>query len=103
MRHPIILSVQHRSTKIKFNQTMLFYLQSGSYNEMDSYIEESGDDDKIKNDELMEATSKGVITGSVFLRYFRTGSGLFWPFFVLILYVLTQFAASLNDMFVPYL
>lgn len=68
---------------------------------MDSYIEESGQGDETNKDGVMEATSKGVITGSIFFKYFRTGSGLVWPFFVFILYILTQCAASLNDMFVP--
>ncbi|XP_051166278.1 ATP-binding cassette sub-family C member 4-like [Leptopilina boulardi] len=54
-------------------------------------------------DGLVEQTSRGTIQGSIFLNYFRTGANLFFAFIVLILFILTQFAASLNDLYVPFL
>ncbi|XP_051158203.1 ATP-binding cassette sub-family C member 4-like [Leptopilina boulardi] len=54
-------------------------------------------------DKLVEGTSKGTVKGSIFLNYFRAGANLFFGFIVFILFIATQFAASLNDLYVPFL
>ncbi|XP_051166811.1 ATP-binding cassette sub-family C member 4-like [Leptopilina boulardi] len=68
----------------------------------DADIEEEEQD--LKNmDALVEGTSKGSVKGSIFLNYFRAGANLFFSFIVLILFILTQVAATLNDLYVPLL
>ncbi|XP_043465525.1 ATP-binding cassette sub-family C member 4-like [Leptopilina heterotoma] len=62
------------------------------------------DEDEPKTvDELVEGTSKGTVKGSLFLNYFRSGANLFFAFLVLLLFILTQLAASLNDLYIPVL
>lgn len=50
----------------------------------------------------MEASSKGVVKGSVFLQYFRASGSLLLLFVVIILFVLTQTAASGTDYWIAY-
>ncbi|XP_051158018.1 ATP-binding cassette subfamily C member 4-like [Leptopilina boulardi] len=72
---------------------------------------EAGGDTDIEEDEqdpenidgLVEGTSRGTVKGSIFLNYFRAGANLFFGFIVFILFIVTQFAASLNDLYVPFL
>lgn len=59
-------------------------------------------DDPAYLNRLVEGTSRGVIKGSIFLKYFQSGANLFFAFFVLLLFFFTQVAASLNDFFVSF-
>ncbi|XP_043465526.1 ATP-binding cassette sub-family C member 4-like [Leptopilina heterotoma] len=54
-------------------------------------------------DKLVERTSRGTVKGSLFLNYFRSGANLFFGFLVLVLFVLTQLAASLDDLYISFL
>lgn len=61
------------------------------------------DEDEEDNDmDMGEGTSRGVVTGSIFLEYYKASGSLFIPFVVLLLFTLSQCAASLNDYFVSY-
>ncbi|XP_043529381.1 ATP-binding cassette sub-family C member 4-like [Frieseomelitta varia] len=64
--------------------------------------EEENENSEKFNDNL-EGNTRGVIKGPIFLRYFQTGTNLCLAFLVLLLFVCTQFMASLNDYFVPIL
>ncbi|KAI4502295.1 hypothetical protein M0802_002207 [Mischocyttarus mexicanus] len=63
--------------------------------------EENENVEKLNNG--LEGTSRGIIKGSIFMRYFRDGANLFLALIVLFLVILTQFVASLNDYFIPIL
>ncbi|XP_012274704.1 probable multidrug resistance-associated protein lethal(2)03659 [Orussus abietinus] len=71
----------------------------------------SGGDTDVEDDEadqenqekFLEGTSRGVVKGSIFLRYFLSGSNICVGMIVALLFVLTQFFASLNDFFIPIL
>ncbi|XP_014611630.1 PREDICTED: multidrug resistance-associated protein 4 [Polistes canadensis] len=66
-------------------------------------------DDEEENENVetlnngLEGTSRGVIKGSIFIRYFQDGANLFLALTVLFLIILTQCVASLNDYFIPIL
>ncbi|XP_043486928.1 ATP-binding cassette sub-family C member 4-like isoform X2 [Polistes fuscatus] len=66
-------------------------------------------DDEEENENVetlnngLEGTSRGVIKGSIFIRYFQDGANLFLALMVLFLIIFTQCVASLNDYFVPIL
>lgn len=67
-------------------------------------IEIEEDQDNAKNmDDIIEGTSKGVVKGSVFLKYFQSGSSLGITFIMAVLFILTQILVSLNDYCVPYM
>ncbi|XP_066582134.1 probable multidrug resistance-associated protein lethal(2)03659 isoform X2 [Prorops nasuta] len=65
------------------------------------------DEDEDENNENenngLEGTSRGAVKGSIFIQYFQTGSNLYLASLVLLLFVCTQFMASLNDYFIPVL
>ncbi|XP_068966387.1 probable multidrug resistance-associated protein lethal(2)03659 isoform X2 [Bombus flavifrons] len=65
------------------------------------------DEEEDKNSEKfndgLEGTSRGVVKGSIFIKYFQTGANLCLACTVLLLFICTQFTASLNDYFVPIL
>ncbi|KAG7207749.1 hypothetical protein KM043_009361 [Ampulex compressa] len=63
--------------------------------------EEENDDPEVNNG--LEGTSRGAIKGPIILNYFKSGANLCLAFIVMILYIGTQFTASLNDYFVPIL
>ncbi|XP_046746120.1 probable multidrug resistance-associated protein lethal(2)03659 isoform X2 [Diprion similis] len=60
------------------------------------------EDEENEGLDTVEGTSRGTIQGSVFLKYFQAGGSLFIAFTVAVLFIATQVAASLNDMFVSY-
>ncbi|XP_016909218.1 ATP-binding cassette sub-family C member 4 [Apis cerana] len=64
--------------------------------------EEEDEDPQGLNDGL-EGTSRGAVKGSLFIKYFQTGANLCLAFTLLLLFISTQFIASLNDYFVPIL
>ncbi|XP_012339560.1 multidrug resistance-associated protein 4 [Apis florea] len=64
--------------------------------------EEEDEDPQGLNDGL-EGTSRGTVKGSLFIKYFQTGANLCLAFTLLLLFISTQFIASLNDYFVPIL
>lgn len=76
-----------------------------------SRVSESGGDLDIKDDNddsqklenMIEDSSKGVVKGSVFLRYFKSGSSLISFLVMTVLFVLTQILVSLNDYCVPFM
>ncbi|XP_012169298.1 ATP-binding cassette sub-family C member 4 isoform X1 [Bombus terrestris] len=65
------------------------------------------DEEEDKNSEKfndgLEGTSRGVVKGPMFIKYFQTGANLCLACTVLLLFICTQFMASLNDYFVPIL
>ncbi|XP_046426432.1 ATP-binding cassette sub-family C member 4-like isoform X2 [Neodiprion fabricii] len=67
---------------------------------IDTDMEDEEEDSKGLD--TVEGTSRGTIQGSVFLKYFQAGGSLFIAFIVAVLFIATQVAASLNDMFVSY-
>ena len=50
--------------------------------------------------EIIEKSTKGVIRGSLLLKYFRSGSSSFTVFLMCLLFIITQSVASLSDFFV---
>lgn len=68
-----------------------------------------GTDDEEENEDVgqfndgLEGTSRGVVKGPIFIRYFQVGANLCLALLVLFLIILTQFIASLNDYFIPIL
>ena len=52
---------------------------------------------------MVEGTSRGVIKGSILVKYFQAGGNLCFAFTVAVLFAFTQFIASLNDFFIPIL
>lgn len=68
-----------------------------------SIIDEDDEDEleDMKNESnLIEGTSRGVVKGSILLKYLRVGSSVFYAFFVFMLFLITQLVVSLNDYFV---
>lgn len=51
----------------------------------------------------LEGTSRGIVKGPIFIKFFQTGANLYMAFIVLLLFIITQFIVSLNDYFVPFL
>lgn len=82
---------------------MFLYLQSRA---TDSGPDTDGEDDDDENDvqgELMEGTSRGIIKGSLMIRYMRSGGSSIFALLVLFLFMATQFCVSFNDWFIPQL
>ncbi|XP_014299326.1 ATP-binding cassette sub-family C member 4 isoform X1 [Microplitis demolitor] len=67
----------------------------------DSEAEDDDEENPVMSN--IEGTSRGVIKGSIFVKYFTSGANLCFIIIVGILFILTQFVASLNDYFVPIL
>ncbi|XP_076757866.1 ATP-binding cassette sub-family C member 4 [Xylocopa sonorina] len=65
--------------------------------------DEEEDEDPEKLNDGLEGTSRGVVKGPIFLKYFQTGANLCLAFTLFFLFICTQFIASLNDYFVPVL
>lgn len=63
--------------------------------------EEDEDEEQLNNG--LEGTSRGIVKGSIFIKFFQTGANLYMAFIVLLLFILTQFIVSLSDFFVPFL
>ncbi|XP_029164697.1 probable multidrug resistance-associated protein lethal(2)03659 [Nylanderia fulva] len=61
------------------------------------------DEDKKELNNGLEATSRGVVKGSIFIKYFQIGVNLYIAFVILMLFIITQFVVSLNDYFMPML
>jgi len=68
----------------------------------DTDDEEENDNPEKLNDGL-EGTSRGLVKGPIFIKFFQTGANLYMAFTVLFLFIITQFIVSLNDYFVPFL
>ncbi|XP_034942472.1 multidrug resistance-associated protein 4-like isoform X2 [Chelonus insularis] len=60
-------------------------------------------DEKNMEIDNIEATSKGVIQGSLFIGYFKSAGSWCFVITVAIFYVLTQFLVSATDFFIPIL
>ncbi|CAD6221999.1 GSCOCT00005266001.2-RA-CDS [Cotesia congregata] len=67
----------------------------------DTDVEDDEEENEVINN--IEGTSRGVIKGSIFMKYFRSGANICFVIMVGILFLLTQGAASLNDYFVQIL
>lgn len=65
--------------------------------------DEEEDENSEKFNDGLEGTSRGVVKGPIFIKYFQTGANLCLACTVLLLFICTQFMASLNDYFVPIL
>ncbi|XP_071872524.1 ATP-binding cassette sub-family C member 4 isoform X1 [Bombus fervidus] len=65
--------------------------------------DEEEDQYSEKFNDGLEGTSRGVVKGPIFIKYFQTGANLCLACTVLLLFICTQFMASLNDYFVPIL
>ncbi|KAK9297340.1 hypothetical protein QLX08_008913 [Tetragonisca angustula] len=65
--------------------------------------DEEEDENSEKLNDGLEGTSRGVVKGPIFVKYFQTGANLCLSSLLLLLFVCTQFMASLNDYFVPIL
>ncbi|XP_012058533.1 PREDICTED: probable multidrug resistance-associated protein lethal(2)03659 [Atta cephalotes] len=65
--------------------------------------DEEEDEDPEKLNDGLEGTSRGMVKGPIFIKFFQTGVNLYIAFIVLFLFIITQFIVSLNDYFVPFL
>lgn len=65
--------------------------------------DEDEDEDPEKLNDGLEGTSRGMVKGPIFIKFFKTGANLYMAFTVLFLFIITQFIVSLNDYFVPFL
>ncbi|XP_018346781.1 PREDICTED: multidrug resistance-associated protein 4-like [Trachymyrmex septentrionalis] len=65
--------------------------------------DEEEDEDTEKLNDGLERTSRGLVKGPIFIKFFQTGANLYIAFTVLFLFIITQFIVSLNDYFVPFL
>ena len=65
--------------------------------------DEEEDEDPEKFNDGLEGTSRGLVKGPIFLRYFQTGANLCLAATVLFLFICTQCLVSLNDYFIPIL
>lgn len=65
--------------------------------------DEEEDENSEKLNDGLEGTSRGIVKGPIFVKYFQTGANLCLTSLLLLLFVCTQFMASLNDYFVPIL
>ncbi|XP_012238442.1 multidrug resistance-associated protein 4 isoform X1 [Bombus impatiens] len=65
--------------------------------------DEEEDENSEKFNDGLEGTSRGVVKGPIFIKYFQTGANLCLACMVLLFFICTQFMASLNDYFVPIL
>ncbi|KAK0161584.1 hypothetical protein PV327_010040 [Microctonus hyperodae] len=61
------------------------------------------DDDINEAQDNIEATSRGIIKGSIFIKYFKSGGNWCFIIAVGVLFILTQFITSANDYFIPIL
>lgn len=64
--------------------------------------EEEDEDEEQLNDGL-EGTSRGMVKGPIFIKFFQTGANLYMASFVLLMFIITQFMVSLHDYYVPFL
>ncbi|XP_020296897.1 multidrug resistance-associated protein 4-like isoform X1 [Pseudomyrmex gracilis] len=51
----------------------------------------------------LETTSRGLVKGPIFMKFFQVGSNLILDFIVVLLFITTQFVVSSCDYFVPYI
>lgn len=65
--------------------------------------DEEEDEDSEKLNDGLEGTSRGIVKGSIFIKFFQTGANLYMALIVILLFIITQFIVSLNDYFVPFL
>ncbi|XP_011877734.1 PREDICTED: multidrug resistance-associated protein 4-like [Vollenhovia emeryi] len=65
--------------------------------------DEEEDEDSEKLNDGLEGTSRGMVKGPIFIKFFKMGANLYMAFTVLLLFIITQFIVSLNDLFVPFL
>ncbi|XP_053982539.1 ATP-binding cassette subfamily C member 4-like isoform X2 [Hylaeus volcanicus] len=65
--------------------------------------DEDEDEDPDKLYDGLEGTSRGAVKGPIFIKYFLSGANICLVITVFLLYLCTQFCASLNDYFVPIL
>ncbi|XP_037925199.1 multidrug resistance-associated protein 4-like isoform X2 [Hermetia illucens] len=63
---------------------------------------EKGKDNHKEQAHQMEATSKGVVKGSISWNYIKAGGSIVLPFVVVVLYALTQMFASFTDWWVSF-
>lgn len=69
---------------------------------IDSLYEEEIDDGQVEAKDYQEASSKGKVKGSIMFKYLFAGGNFCFVSVVLILYILSQVAASGADFFVSY-
>ncbi|XP_014467770.1 PREDICTED: multidrug resistance-associated protein 4-like [Dinoponera quadriceps] len=65
--------------------------------------DEDEDEDAKRLESGLEETSRGMVKGSIFIKFFQTGANLCMAFIVLMMFIITQFVVSFNDYFVPIL
>ncbi|KAL0104953.1 hypothetical protein PUN28_016533 [Cardiocondyla obscurior] len=65
--------------------------------------DEEEEEDAEKMYDGLEGTSRGIVKGPIFVKFFKTGANLFMAFTVLFLFIITQFIVSLNDYFISFL
>jgi hypothetical protein len=84
---------------------LLHFLQQSRTPEVSS----GGTDDEEENENTenpedgLERTSRGVVKGSIFFKFFQTGASLYKAGIVFFLFIITQIIVSFNDYFVPFL
>lgn len=93
------------STSARSTHSSQFSVAS-SLNDLDGEIFHEEFQEKEKEIDVpvmqLEQTSKGQVTGSVFLKYFQSGANFFVIFLIFLLFLLTQVAASLSDFWVSF-
>ncbi|XP_011301174.1 probable multidrug resistance-associated protein lethal(2)03659 [Fopius arisanus] len=65
----------------------------------DTDVEDDDNDPEAEN--VLEGTSKGIITGSIYAKYFRAGGNWCFVLTVGVFFLLAQCAVTLNDLFFP--
>ncbi|XP_076243243.1 ATP-binding cassette sub-family C member 4 [Calliopsis andreniformis] len=65
--------------------------------------DEEEDEDPENLQDGLEGTSRGVVKGPIFVKYFQTGANMCLASTILFLFICTQCSVSLNDYFVPIL
>lgn len=66
-------------------------------------MEEDGENENATQKIDIEETSRGVVKGSLFIKYFQIGANLYRASFILFMFIIMQILVSFNDYFVSIL
>ncbi|KAL0104958.1 hypothetical protein PUN28_016534 [Cardiocondyla obscurior] len=107
----VLLATKNETTDDTFVEKPINMRQfsSSSNRSRATEVSSGGTDDEEEEEDAemlydgLEGTSRGVVKGSIFAKYFQTGANLYLAFTVLCLFIITQFMVSLNDYFMPFL
>ncbi|KAJ8669276.1 hypothetical protein QAD02_000535, partial [Eretmocerus hayati] len=107
-----VLVAKEESSEIvaEYSEQSVTSHQTSSSNIVTQFADISESETNIDEDEAcqertynIEKTSRGAVKGSLLLKYIGSGAGCCLASSMLILFILTQCLASLNDLFIPVL